>query len=102
MQTHLKKKLDVIVEAALVEHVVRVLDRLGAHGYTVLPAIAGSGREGPWQAGELSSASSKLMVVVVADEALARQIMDEVFALVKDYKAILYLSDVEVLRSDRF
>ena len=102
MKTHAKKKLEIIVEAKLVEHVVKVINRLGAGGYTVVPAIAGSGHGGPWQAGDISNASSKAMVVVVADEPLARQLMEDVFALVEIYKAIVFLSDVEVFRSERF
>lgn len=102
MQTYGKKKLEIVVEAALVEHVVRVLDRLGASGYTIVPTIAGSGHGGVWQAGDISNASSKVMIVVVADEPLARQLMQDVFALVEAYKAIVFLSDVEVFRSDRF
>ena len=102
MQTHAKKKLEIIVEAKLVEHVVEVIDRLGAGGYTIVPAIAGSGRGSSWQAGDLSNASSKVVVVVVADEPLARRLMEDVFALVEVYKAIVFLSDVEVFRSDRF
>ena len=102
METHGKKKLEIIVEAALVRHVTTLLMRQGAGGYTVVPATAGSGHGGDWQAGDISNASSKVMVVVVADEPLARQLMQDVFDLVEAYKAIVFLSDVEVFRSDRF
>lgn len=102
MLTHAKKKLEIVVETHLVEHVVREIQRLGAGGYTVIPTIAGSGHGGSWQSGDLSNASTKVMVVVVADEPLARQLMEDIFALVEDYKAIVFLSDVEVVRSDRF
>jgi len=102
MQTYKKKSLQIVVEQTMVQPLIGVIDRAGAPGYTVVPVIAGRGHQGAWQSGEVSGTSSMAMVIVILDETLAGRLLDEAYALLKDYIAVFYLSDVEVMRSEHF
>ena len=43
MQTHLKKRIDLIIEMPLLRRVTERFDQAGVSGYSVLPVIAGRG-----------------------------------------------------------
>lgn len=94
------KLLTVVTEAVLESSLAQDLDRLGASGYTIVNA-RGRGsrgvRDGDW------SSNSNIRIEVVCDAELAERISlhlkDTYYS---DYAMILYLSDVEVLRPEKF
>ncbi len=102
METHLRKKLDIIVEAPLERRVVALLEEQEVRGYTIMPCLAGKGADGAWQQGEISEALSMRLIVVIAREEAAHRIMAAAHELLRDYSAIITLSDVEVIRADHF
>ena len=102
MQLHAKKKVEIIVEASLLEDALALIEKLGARGYTVLPARAGRGVDGAWETGNISGAFQMVMVVVIADATIAERIVEQAFTLLEQYTAIVYVSDVEVVRGEQF
>lgn len=102
MKTHARKKVEIIVERPLLAELLDLLDEEGAAGYTVVPAIAGKGLAGRWRADDISGALDRVMVVVITNEAVAEALVARAFDLLKDYTAIVYVSDVAVVRGDRF
>ena len=102
MLLHAKKKVEIIVEASLLEDALALIERLGARGYTVVPARAGRGVDGVWETGNISGAFQMVMVIVIADAAVAERIVEQAFTLLERYTAIVYVSDVEVVRGAQF
>lgn len=100
MDIHARKLLTVVTEAAIEGALVRDVERLGAHGYTVTDA-RGKGHRGVRGAGWEASANIRLEVV--CDEATARSIAahlrDHYYA---NYAMILFVADVDVLRPEKF
>ncbi len=100
MNAHLRKLLTIITEAALEQILVQELERLGAQGYTVSDA-RGKGRRGV-----RSSAwppSSNIRIEVVCDEVTATAIAEYLRRhYYDDYAMVLFVSDVEVLRPEKF
>lgn len=95
-----RKLLTVITEAALESTLVKDLIRLGAHGYTITDA-RGRGSRGVRSAGWDTSAN--IRVEVVCDEATAHAIARHLKELYySNFAMILFLSDVEVLRPEKF
>lgn len=96
----LRKLLTVVTERALESRLTRELERLGARGYTVTNA-RGKGSRGVRDAGW--EADSNIRIDVVCDEAtarrLAKHLQDRYY---DDYAMILLLSDVEVMRPEKF
>lgn len=103
LATHPKKRLEILVEAPILPRLREVIEREGATGYTVFPAIAGSGRGGDWSVeGTVSDADRMVAVVCLTDAARVPALLDAVFGLVSRQIGLVALSDVEVVRAERF
>jgi nitrogen regulatory protein PII len=48
MQTHIAKRVEIVIEAPLERRLTETLTAAGVTGYTVLPVLGGSGRSGQW------------------------------------------------------
>jgi nitrogen regulatory protein PII len=95
-----RKLLTIVTESALEERLRGELRKLGATGFTVLDA-RGKGSRGVRDAGW--SLSSNIQVEVVCDAQVAERIGDFLREhYYADYAMIIYLSDVTVLRPDKF
>ncbi len=103
MQTYRKKRIEIMVEAPLMDRVIDILEDQAVSGYTVLPAIAGRGKSGRWHRdGLVGRVGSVVQVVCVVDEGRVDDILQPVFKLVSRQIGIVTLLDVEVIRGDQF
>lgn len=100
VNSHIRKLLTIITEATLEVSVIRDIERLGAHGYTVTDARGkgrGGVRDGGW------AASSNVRIEVVCDtktaEAIATHLKTHYY---HDFAMIMIMSDVEVVRPEKF
>ncbi len=103
MKTYPKKSIDIMIETPLLARVTELLDELGVTGYTVLPALAGRGKDGVWHRdGVIGRAGSLIMVFCILDADRLQPVLDRLFDLVKDQIGIVTVTDVEVIRPDHF
>ncbi len=100
MDAHPRKLLTIITEAALESLLTQELVALGAHGYTITDA-RGKGDRGVRSAGWEASSNIRIEVVcdAVTAERIAGHLREQYYA---NYAMILYLTDVEVLRPQKF
>jgi hypothetical protein len=100
---HLKKRIDIVVEAPLMRTLVGTLDRAHVPGYSVLPVVEGRGLQNAWHSqGQVGNATNMMAVLCVVDPAHADEVIDAVFAVIQDRIGFVTLSDVFVLRPERF
>jgi len=100
MKTAQRKLLTVICEAKLERRITAEIMKLGAHGYTVSEA-RGQGSRGVRNAAWEASANIRLEVV--CESAVAACIAEHLQTrYYDDYAMILFSSDVEVLRPEKF
>ena len=103
MQTHPKKRVEIIIEALLVRRVLECLQASGVTGYSVLPVLSGSGHYGPWSAeGQITDAGRMEAIVCVVDPSKADEVLAAAFEIVKDQIGIVTMSDVVVVRPEHF
>lgn len=102
MQLHRKKRIEIIAEAAIVPMLIEALRAQGAPGHTILPAISGSGHGGPWSESAMNAAMQMELVLVIASPGLADAIVEHLQPMIAEYKAILMVSEVEVIRGGHF
>lgn len=100
MQTHSRKLLVVICEAALEKSLIDDIAMLGAAGYTIAD-VRGGGRggtrDGTWEA------DRSIEMKVICEAAVAERIAAHVLATYGAHYAVtLYLDDVSVLRPEKF
>lgn len=100
MESHQRKLLTVITEAALEGTLVRDLERHNAHGYTITDA-RGKGSRGVRGAGWEANSNIRIEVICDAETAtgLAAHLREHYY---QDYAMVLFLADVEVLRPAKF
>jgi hypothetical protein len=99
------RKLVIVTEKVLLKQIVKIIREAGATGYTVLPA-GGEGSHNVRSSGQpaVSDTFSNIKVeVLTADRDMAVKISDTIAdRFYEDYAVIIYLCDVEVLRSHKF
>jgi len=100
MQTHAKKLLVVITEAALEKLLVRDVRTLGAHGYTVCD-VRGGGEHGDREAEWEGNRSIRLEVI--ADEPVCARIAEHILATYcPNFALSMFVADCGVLRAHKF
>lgn len=103
MQTHPKKRIDLIIEMPLLRRVTECLDTAGVSGYSVLPVIAGRGQSGAWSAsGQISEVGQMAAVICIVDAGRVDAVLEAVFAVVRRQIGFVTVSDVAVVRPERF
>jgi PII-like signaling protein len=103
METHPKKRIELIIELPLLRRVTECFDRAGVSGYSVLPVIAGRGQSGEWAAdGQIGVAGQMAIVICIVDAARVEAVLEAAFAVVRKQIGLVTVSDVAVIRSERF
>jgi nitrogen regulatory protein PII len=103
---HEATKLIIVTEKFIIKEVCNIIDACGAKGYTLVPA----GGKGIHHFHPTDASASlvddfnniKIEVVCMARQkadSIAQKVMESCFT---DYPGIIYLENVEVLRSERF
>ncbi len=100
MNSSVRKLLTIITESVLERTLAEEIEHLGARGFTVTD-VRGKGSHGPrsaaWQE------SSNIRIEVVCDEPTAGAIAAHLQAhYYRNYGMILFMSDVAVLRPEKF
>jgi len=100
---HLKKRIDIVVEAPLMRTLTGILDQVQVPGYSVLPIVEGRGMRNVWSSeGQISDAANMMALLCVVDTEHADKVVDAVFGAIRDQIGFLTMSDVFVLRPERF
>lgn len=95
-----RKLVTIVTETALEKTIVEQLDGLGAGGFTITDA-RGKGTHGPRESDWGHGAN--IRIEVVCNESTATAICDAFKNhYSKNYAMILFLSDVEVFRAEKF
>jgi nitrogen regulatory protein PII len=103
MKTTLKKRLEIIIEAPVIERLETLLRREGVKGWTVIPARSGQGAHGSWsREGQVGEAGRMLMLLAIVDPADLDRVLEKVYALLERQIGVVAISDAHVVRADRF
>ncbi len=102
MDVHPKKKIEVIVEAPMVRRVLEIMQEHGGQGATVMSILRGQGHSGHWSDKDGSSGTEMQMVMVITGPRRAAVIRDAVYAALTDYRGMILMSDVDVIRNEHF
>ena len=100
---HLKKRIDIIVEAPLIRTITLQLDAARVPGYSVLPILEGRGMANAWTSeGQVSNAAHMVALLCIVDASQADAVIDAVLAALRDRIGFVTMSDVFVVRPERF
>jgi nitrogen regulatory protein P-II 2 len=100
MQTHARKLLVIITEAALEKQLIRDARQFGAHGYTIYD-VRGGGEKGEREAAW--DADRMVEMKVICEEAVAIRMAAHVLASYAPHYALtMFTADVGVFRPQKF
>ena len=100
---YLKKRIDIIIEAPLMRTLTTTLNHARVPAYSVLPILEGRGMLNSWSSeGQISDAANMVALLCIVDAAHADEVVDAVFAAIRDRIGFVTMSDVFVLRPERF
>lgn len=103
MQTHKAKRVVITIEAIMQKRLTDTLESAGVTGYSILPVLGGSGRSGAWSRdGQISRASGMVQVVCIIREERLDGLLEAAFKVVDKHIGVVTITDVEVLRAERF
>ena len=103
MKTYPKKRIEVIIEAPLLRRTIDHLDKAGVSGYSVMPIVAGRGHERSWTVdGEIGNAAQMVALVCITDESRLDEVMSSIFGVISHQIGFVTISDVFVVRRERF
>lgn len=95
-------KVEILLDAPLVDVVTRIVEEAGAGGYTILPALGGSGINGRWREDRVTGADTKLLVLAVASDDVAEAMVRGLEPLLDSYRLIVMTTRVCVVRGEKF
>lgn len=102
MDHHRRRRLDVVVEQALADLVLRAIEAAGARCWFVAPTLGGRADSGAWQTGLPAAGLGGVTIVAVGEAALIDPLAERLLGQLRDNAAVVLLSDVEVLRPTHF
>ncbi len=102
MQMYRKKKIEMVVDAACLPQLLKMCERVGAKGYTVIPNVSGKGNRGIRDSSDIFDIFRNVLIIVIAAEEIATRIVEESQPLLQHYAGIIYTSDIEVVRNEHF
>ena len=96
-----RKRIDILADAPLLPRLIDALTACEIGGYTILPALSGSGSTGHWDEDRLTG-TSKVMLMAITSDDHAQQLVDRLAPLLDSHRLLLMLGTVDVVRGDRF
>lgn len=102
MKTFTRKRVEILVDTPLAPRLIQAAADCGIAGYTLIPVQSGAGRGGAWRDDHVSGASAKTIFLTIASTEKADKFVEMLAPHLSDYGMLLTLSDVEVVRGERF
>jgi hypothetical protein len=101
MNLLVRTKLEIFVEAHGLDEVERMLADTGFKGWSVFEGVEGSGSHGSWRQTGVDEAGMRL-IITIGSEASAQAAVTWLEDYFKSYPGVVAMSEVKVLRPERF
>jgi PII-like signaling protein len=102
VETVTRKRIEILVDTPLVPRIVRQIKAAGISGWSLIHVDSGGGREGEWQHDDVTGASAKTIILAIAGDAKAKQLVDTLAPMLDSHGLLLTVGEVQVVRGDRF
>lgn len=102
VETVARKRIEILVDTPLVPRLLKHARDVDISGWSLMHVDAGGGRDGAWQHDDVTGAAAKTIILMIASEAKAAQLVDALAPLLDSYRLLLTVGDVQVVRGERF
>lgn len=97
-----RKRIDILVDAPLSEWLAETAASAGIPHHTLMSLHSGKGLGGAWRDEDVSGAVAKRMFIAIASEPKVKLLIDALAPHLDTYGLVVTISDVDVVRGDRF
>lgn len=97
-----RRKIEVLVDAPLIPRVTAAATAAGVSGWTILPALSGSGRNGRWSDDQVTGVESKVLFMTVTSAEKAAILIEKLSPVLESHGLLLISSAVDVVRGGKF
>lgn len=101
-KTFTRKRVEILIDTPLAPRLISAAAEAGIGGYTLIPVQSGAGHGGTWRDDHVSGATTKTIFLTIASEEKAAAFVDLLAPRLTEYGMLLTLSEVEVVRGERF
>ena len=101
IETVIRKRIEILVDSALVRRVTDAIDKAEITGWSVLPVTSGSGRDGRWRE-ERVMGTDKSLILTISSIEKAEVLVEVLAPMLNSHGLLLTMWDVEVIRGERF
>jgi hypothetical protein len=102
MQTHPRTRMEIWLEAPLLKRAEELLDKAGVSVYAVFDGREGKGLSGAWSDAGLKDVHDMRLIVAIAAPDRVDGLCQAFTELFKRFPGVIVLSEVQVLRAERF
>jgi nitrogen regulatory protein PII len=102
MQLVQRKRIEIFVEAHALKRVEAMLNEVGVKGWSVFNGVEGAGEGGVWQRSPVEGGGEMHMVIAITNEAACDRALDWLKLYFAQYRGVVAVADVSVLRPNRF
>ena len=102
IETTTRKRIEILVDTPHATIVIKAAADAGIAGYSLVPVQSGAGRGGAWREDRVSGAQTKVIFITIAAEERAGRLVEMLAPLLDSHSMLLTMSDVQVVRPERF
>ncbi len=102
VETFTRKRVEILVDTPLAQRLIQAAADVGIAGYTLIPVQSGAGRSGTWRGDHVTGAQTKTIFLTIASQENAAKLVEMLAPHLSSYGMLLTLSDVEIVRPERF
>ncbi len=103
METHIKTRMDILIEAPLRGRLSDLLDQHEVSGYTIFPALGGNGIDGNWsRMGQITDIGQMLLFTCILDQSRSDQLLNELQDSMAEHIGYVTTTSVNVIRPNKF
>lgn len=96
-----RKRLEIIADIELCDWLADEAEAVGITHFTIVPTLGGKGIDGRWRNDGIGGGGKCLFISVTSAER-ANALIDRIGPMLSDYRIVMDMSDVQVLRAERF
>ena len=86
-----------IIETVELNSLIKMIEKVGVHGFTILNGVTGMGKHGKSVSTSLVDVGDYNMVIVVDEEEVINKLIETVKPFLKKYSGVMFLSNVEIV-----
>lgn len=102
VQTVTRKRIEILVDTPLAPRIVAQVQAVDISGWSLIHVDSGGGRSGEWQHDDVTGASTKTIVLVIASQEKTDALVELLAPLLDSYRLLLTIGDVQVVRGELF